>query len=95
MSSQGWSESSGEKSLLSVSSGSVDIGGEFRAGMINMKDMIQPKLEEVKEAASMSLEESAKTAMENEENKFFDELPEDMVDEGVSVGNMTDFCLIK
>ena len=42
-----------------------------------------------------SLEESAKKVKEDEEDEFCDELPEDMIDDGVSVGNMSCFSLIK
>ena len=59
-----------------------------------------PKMEEIKEASNMSLEESAVKRLEEdqeEENQFFDEdeLQEDMVDEDVPTGNMSGFSLIK
>ena len=51
-------------------------------------------MEEVKEALNQSLEESALKAKEADEEGEF-ELPEDIDDEGVCVGNMSGFSLIK
>ena len=62
-----------------------------------LKQMQQPfQLEEVKEAMSPKDEESASKVQEDEaEIQFFEELPEDMVDEGVSATNMSGFNLKK
>ena len=92
LSSQGLSESSDDiPSLMSGSNDSVDISGQFRAMKMQMADMKQPQLEEVKES---TLEESAQREKEDEE-KFFEELEQDMVDEGVSVASMSGFSLTK
>ena len=49
---------------------------------------------EVKEALNTSLKESVLRDMaEDSEDEY--ELPEDMIDEGVSVGTISDFSLIK
>ena len=48
-----------------------------------MKAMKQPKMEEVKEETNMSKEESSSKRKEEKEENYYDELPEDMVDEGV------------
>ena len=90
-------ESSGEQSLISVSCGSVDIRAEFREQERKLRGLTASKLDEVKEALNQSLEESALKAMEADESGEEDEyqLPEDMVDEGVCVGNMSGFSLIK
>ena len=89
-------ESSGEQSLLSVSCGSVDIRAEFRE---QERKLTASKLDEVPEALNQSLEESDLKAMEadesGEEGEDEYQLPEDMVDEGVCVGNMSGFSLIK
>ena len=73
-----------DKSLMSVgSSQSVD----FKTAKVICGTEAK-KLEEVKEDMD-DIEESAKRVQEEEdEDEFFDELPEDMIDEGVSAKNM-------
>ena len=63
--------------------------------MDQLKEMQQPpQLEEVKEAMSPKDEESASKVQEDEaEIQFFEEVPEDMVDEEVSAANMSGFNL--
>ena len=58
-----------------------------------MAEMKRPQLEEVKES---TLEESAQRLQEeDDENQFFEELEQDMVDEGVSVASMSTFSITK